>query len=355
MLVNDMMVRLQRDTALIRSRLVELNRQSATGQRTDALGDLGAQLPRAFALKAEIARRDGYGQAIGEAQQRAAATQTALTRLTAIGREFGEDVAMKLDPSHPEELPAIAERARQALVEVGQLLNSRSAGEYLFGGSDFANPPIPDPDNLPSSGMATQIAAAVAGLGGGNAATVAAATRAAALDDTAGVTPFSAFVTDPATGASEARRAVPADDGVMVSYGLFASRNASVTSEGETVGSWARDLMRGLMSLASLGSAQTSDADDFREFAVTIREGLRSATTALGGEAGALGQVQARLDSTASRHETLQTALKAQLSDIQEVDRADTLTRLQQTETQLQASYTAISRLGSLSLAQFLG
>lgn len=352
--IGDMAGRMERDTAQIRQRLQTLTRQLTTGQRAEAPGDIAPELPRAIALRTEMAQRDAFGAAIGQAQQRAAATQTVLTRLTAIGRDFAETVALKLDPDKAADLPAIAERARQALVEVGQLLNTRHAGEYLFGGSDFLNPPIADPEALPTGGWAAQVAAAVGGLGGGSAATVAAATRAAVQDDSAGATPFSGFLSDPAQGLGEPRRSVPSEDGVLVPFGLFANRNAGVTSTGETAGGWARDLMRGLMSLAALTPAQVADRTDFQDFAVTIREGLRSATSALGAEAGALGQVQARLDAATKRHDEIGVALSGQLAGIQEIDFAEALSRLQQTRTQLEASYGAIARLGSLSLTQFL-
>ena len=54
------------------------------------------------------------------------------------------------------------------------------------------------------------------------------------------------------------------------------------------------------------------------------------------------------------RHEEVQVTLRTQLSSIEEVDLAETLSRLQQTRTALEASYGAIARIGSLSLAQFL-
>ena len=351
MLAMDPLGRLDQDAARLRLRLAGLTRQLATGQRGEALGDIAPALTRALDLKAEIARRDAYGAAIGQAEQRSAAARTVLSRLIEIGREFAETVAMKIDPRDPGALGPVAQRARAALVEVGQLLNTREGGEYLFGGSDLANPPVPDPEGLPTGGMATQIAAAVATLGGGNAAAVAAATRAAAQTDD---TPFSAFLTDPATGLAEKRRSVPAEDGVLVAYGLFANRNAVAQSAGETTGSWARDLMRGLMSLAALTPAHAASPRDLEDFAATIREGLRSATNALADEAGALGQTEARLAAMRERHETAQVALRAQLADIEEVDLAETLSRLQQTRTVLEASYGAIARLGSLSLAQFL-
>lgn len=346
--------RLDADTAMLRLRLQVLTRQLGTGQRAEAPGDLAPQLPRALQLRAEAARRDTYGTAIGEALGRTQAMQQALNRLTEIAREFGEGAAMKLEPTDPQSIPLTAENARKALVEVGHLLNAQYAGEYLFAGSDFGNPPVPDPEGLPGSGFAMQIAAAVGSLGGGNAAAVANATRAAAMDDSAGVTPFSAFLSDPATGLSEPRRSVPAEDGTLVPYGIPANRNAAARSGGETTGSWARDLLRGLASLAALTPAQTASPQDFRDLAATIRNGLKSAINALADESGALGLTEARLEGLRKRHEAVQTTLQAQLSDIQEVDMAEVMSRLQATRTTLEASYAAIGRIGALSLAQFL-
>ncbi|WP_343894272.1 flagellin, partial [Craurococcus roseus] len=171
----DTLGRLDSDAGLLRARLETLNRQLATGRRAEAPGDLAPQLPRVAALRAEATRRDTYGAAVGEALARAQATQRTLGRLSEIASEFGDGVAMKLDPGDPEAIPFAAARARAALVEVGQLLNAQQGGEYLFGGSDSANPPVPGPDGLPTSGFAAQIAAAVSTLASGGTAAAAGA------------------------------------------------------------------------------------------------------------------------------------------------------------------------------------
>jgi flagellin-like hook-associated protein FlgL len=348
----DTLGRLDADAGLLRLRLDGLNRQLATGRRAEAPGDLAPHLPRVSELRAEAARRNTYGAAIGEALGRAQATQGALGRLAAIAREFGGDVAMKLNPKDADAIPLAAARARAALVEVGHILNTQQGGEYLFGGSDLANPPVPAPDGLPASGFASQIAAAVSALGGGNAAAVGAATRAAAASDAAGTTPFSAFLSGP--GLAEPRRSVPAEDGARVPYGVAANRNAAAASGGETTGSWARDLLRGLASIAALTPAQAASPADFTAFAAVVRGGLRSASDALADEAGALGFTEARLQGAQRRHADANTALEAQLAAVEEVDLAEVLTRLKATETTLQASYGAIGRLGDLTLARFL-
>jgi flagellin-like hook-associated protein FlgL len=215
----DMLTRLDADTAALRLRMQQQTRQMSTGLRSDLLGDLAGQLPRLLDLRAEMARRDAYTQSIGQALTRTQATQTALARLGEIAREFGNDVAMKLDANDPESIPLMAGRAKLALVEVGQLLNTRSNGEYLFAGSDFANPPVPDPNGLPGSGFAARIASAVSGLGGGNAAVIAADTMAAVLDDSAGNSPFSAFLQAGGAGQAEGQRTAPSGDGVQTAPG----------------------------------------------------------------------------------------------------------------------------------------
>ena len=349
-----MLGRLDADALVLRTRLQSLTRQMTTGLKAEAPGDLAPQLPRVLDLRAEIGRRDVYGVNIGQALARTTAAQQALGRLGAIAQEFGDGVAMKLDPNDPEGLAFAATRARAAMVEVGQLLNTRQGDEYLFGGTDFANPPVPDPDGLPASGMATQIAAAIGTLGGGNAAAVAAATKTAAMDDSAGVTPFSAFVSDPAQGLGEPRRSLPSGDGTNMAVGLFANRNAEATSAGETTGAWARDLLRGLASIAALGPAQTASPADFHAMADTIRGGLQSAAKALADEQGALGLTEQRLQGMQTRHTEMHDSLQGQLAGIEEVDLAAVLTRLQSTKSTLEASYNAIGTLGSLTLTHYL-
>lgn len=350
----DTLRRLDTDSAALRARMLSLARQQTTGLKAEAVGDLAPQLPRALDLRAEIGRRDTYGTLIGQALSRTTAAQQTLARLGEIASQFGNSVAIKLDPNDPEQLTFAATQARNALVEVGQLLNTKDGDEYLFGGSDLANPPIPDPNGLPTSGMAAQIATAIAGLGTGNAASVAAQTKAIALDDAAGVTPFSGFLSDPATGLTEPRRSLPSADGTVTEVGLFANRNAAATSTGETTGSWARDLLRGLASIAALTPAQTASPEDFRALADTIRGGLQSAANGLADEQGMLGLTEEQLSGAQIRHSEMRDSLQGQLAAIEEIDLAAVLTQLASTKTTLEASYKSIGTIGALSLTNYL-
>ncbi|WPB85186.1 flagellin [Sediminicoccus rosea] len=349
--------RLASETMQLRGRVETLTRQSTSGLKADRLGDLGPEVPRAVSLRGELGRRELYGQVMEQALGRTAVMQDSLDRLTEIARDFRTKAATRITAGDPGSLMTVQSDARAALVEVAHLLNTRHAGEYLFGGSDLTQPPIPDPEGLATGQMAQDIAAEVAALPlQGTAATIA-ATRAIAQSNAPGVTPFSDRLAADALlppEAQEARRGVPAADGQMIGYGIIAGRNADAVSRGETTGSWARDLMRNLMSLAALAPEQMSDRPAFDAFMGSLRDGLSSAELALGEEAGALGTVEARMEATQRRHDDLSTALSRQLSDIEEVDVADVLVRLQATRNALEASYRALGSMRELTLANFL-
>lgn len=345
--------RLDTGAAMLRARLEALTRQVSDGRQGPGYGDIAPEARRAVDLRAELNRREVWQGTISRALARTEVAQNTLGRIADVATQFYQE-AIRLDGTSGARISAVATAARAALVEVASLLNERHAGEYLFGGSDSANPPIPDPQGILASGMATDIAAAVAGLTVGNAAAVAATTLSAAQSDAAGTTPFSAFVSDPAQGLGEPRRSVPAAEGERVAYGLFANRNAAATSVGETTGSWARDVLRGLATLAALDPAQAALGTGFTELMAVVRGGLRSAVDAIGVERGALGATEQRLETTARRHAEVSVALAGQIAEIEEVDMAATISRLQATQTQLEASYRAISLVSGLTLTRFL-
>ena len=84
------------------------------------------------------------------------------------------------------------------------------------------------------------------------------------------------------------------------------------------------------------------------------RTSLRGAITSMSDDVGTLGNTQSALTDTGTRIGDMQTALKTQLSNAQEVDMADTLSQLTATQTQMQASYKLIAGMSDLSLVKFI-
>lgn len=330
-----------------------LSRQQADGMKGVVYGDIAPDAKRAIDLRGEIARRDAYTDAVDRTLGRTAATQVVLGRLFDIATEFFGQ-AQSVGRQDPARIGSIAEAAKSALAEVAGLLNEQQAGEYLFGGSDSANPPVPSAETIASGGMASAIATAIAGLDSTNGSAIAATTLGIASDTSAGISPFSAFLEDPTLGGGETRRAVPTGDGQRVEWGLFANRNAAATSAGETTGGWARDLMRGLASLAALTPGSTDAGDGFDALMSSLRLGLKTTTDGIAAEQGALGTVESRLETIKTKHQDLSVALETQRAGAEEVGLAETISRLQDMQTRLQASWRVLDMVSGLSLTNFL-
>lgn len=337
----------------LRGQLDVLTRQISDERKGPYLGDIAPEARRAVDLRGEIGRRGVYTVAIDQALGLTATTQNAMQTLYDVGqRAFVlSQTAGSLDPTT---VAMVRSEAQALLVEAAQTLNSRYGDQYIFGGQDSHTPPLPDPDGILSSGMAQDIAVAVQALASGGAAATWAATGVAAASDAPGTTPFSAHLSDPSRGLSEPRRSIPAADGRLVEIGLLANRNAAATSQGNTTGSWSRDLLRGLAALAAVEPSQTVLAADFDALLVEVRGGLRAAIDGIAQEQGGLGVAEQRLERLRTDHATITTTLTRQLGDLENVDIAEAITRMQATRTQIEASYQAIALASQLTLARFL-
>jgi flagellin-like hook-associated protein FlgL len=114
-----------------------------------------------------------------------------------------------------------------------------------------------------------------------------------------------------------------------------------------------RDLMRALATLGSMSSTQVNTTG----FAALVQDtgnSLNGVVSAMAVDVGVLGNTQASLAKTQTQLSDTATALSAQLSSVQDVDMAATLSKLTSMQTQLQASYRLITGENSLSLLNFL-
>ncbi len=336
--------------AVLRSSIDRLTRQVTTGQRGVLQGDLGPEARRAIDLRGEIARRDAYVGAADRALARSGAAQDVMTRLNDIAGSLSAQ-AKRAKTLGETEVVALARSARSALEEAAALLNTRHAGEYLFGGSDVAAPPVPDAAGIADGPMATAIAASVATLDATNAATILAAAAAAAVDPAS--TPFSVFLEGnglEGNGMTEARRAVQVADGDRIAIGVLPLR-------GQPEGSgtpWGRDLLRDLAVLAALTPAQAVEAEGWMALMDGVTGGLDGAAEGLAAEQGMLGSAEQRVGAARERHEDTKVALRKQLGLAEEVDLAEASAQLRAVQSRLEASYEVTGMVSRLSLAALL-
>ncbi|QXM24301.1 hypothetical protein KO353_13770 [Elioraea tepida] len=356
-----------------RDRLDLLTRQAATGRVAETFGGLAPNARVSIDLRAAIARRESYGQAIATAEARIAVMQPALGRIGEIATGTVQ-AALAAVTQGRNAIPVLAQSAREALAEVAAMLNATAGDEYVFNGSDVTRPPIPNAGAILQSGFFTQIQAAVQQFGQPwdhdadpltpnvprGATQVLADTLAIAASTAPGTTPFSAFLEGP--GASEPRLGLVADDSQRVTYGLRANANGLAQSRTDppSTGSFIRDILRGLAVLGSLDEdlAAIDDpalaGDGIHELLIGVSRSLQSAVKTLEEERGALGVAEQRLAALKERHLDMLVVLKAQVGKVEDVDLAEVSARLQLLQTQLEMSYRLIAGLRDLNLARFL-
>lgn len=345
--------RLVGDAASVRAEMDRLTRQAASGRVADTFAGLASAAPTVLDLRPAIATREAWQRNIDAAGGRMAVTQASLERIGAIAQDFYARIP-NLNGLDTATIDSVAANARAALREVAGLLNATAGGVYVFAGQDSGHAPVPNPDNILSSGFFAQINAAVANLSVAGAPATAAATLGIAASNASGTSPFSAFLSQSAAALQGQGSTVAVGARQREATGVLASANGFIASGGgSTTGSYMRDVMRALATLGALTSAQEG-AGGFHELVADTRESLRGAISALAADAGVLGDTQAHLATVRARLGTEATALTGQVSDAEDVDMAATLSRLSLVQAQLQSSYQMIASAQSLSLARFL-
>lgn len=332
------------------NQLSKLEEQSASGYIAQTYGGLGEASQTVFDISPEVSQITAYQSNISAATSSMSVTQTAMTQIAAIAQDFYDDLP-DLNNSNTNEVTTVASQAQSALAQVASLLNTTDGTGYVFSGEDSSNAPIADPNSITSSGMYTQISAAVADLSTLGASGVMSAAVSAASSNATGTTIFSAYLSSGSAQATSAEVGA----GQTAQTGLLANQNtlAATTTGSGTTGSYMRDLMMSLSVLGSLNESQVTDTN-FSGLVSSLQTTLSGVISSMGTEAGILGDTQTSITTQATDYTDLSTALTTQINNAQDVDLASVSTQLQSVQTQLTASYQLISGLKSLSLADYL-
>jgi flagellin-like hook-associated protein FlgL len=341
------------DGAAVRSQLDTLTRQAGDGLVADTYSGLGSTASVSLTLGTQLSNVQTWQNNAQTSAAPMQVAQTALSQISSIASTFFSDAAT-LTGVNPSAIDSTAASARDALQQVAQLLDSQYGGDYVFAGTDSANPPVPDPGNILSSGFVEGISAAVSSLGTNGATATIASTLAIASSNASGVSPFSVTLSQPAAALQGDVPMVQTGPDQFTQVGILASTNASAPSNGSsTTGSYIRDILRGLATIGSMSSSQASTTG-FTTLVQDTQTSLGGAISALNQDAGVLGNRQSALSSTQQSLGDVSTTLQAQISNVQNVDMASTLSQLSTVQAQLQASYTLLNTMRSLSLATVL-
>ncbi len=341
------------DAGATRTQLNTLTQQVASGYVSPQVAGLGAGTATALSLTPALSANSTYQANIAAAAGPMGVAQTALSEISSIASNFYAQTN-NLNGLDAGSVDSIAASARDALAQVANLLDSKDGNTYVFAGQDSTNPPVPNPDSIGSSGFATAIATALAGLGSNGAAATIASTLATATSNSAGTSPFSAALNAAASSGTDLRTLTETGTATYVPCGIVANANADIASPGaSTTGSYTRDVLRALATLGSLSSSQLADSG-FSTLVGDVRTSLGDAITALNQDAGVMGDRQTAMQATSTQLSDAATALQTQLAAAEDVDAAATMTKLSTVQTQLQASYQMIAAQQGLSLVKYL-
>ena len=303
------------NSAVVRRQLDTATTQASTGRIAETYAGLGVGAKASLDLRPQVTHAEAWQANIDSATGRLGVAQLALSSIGKIASDFLTKAAA-LNGLGPTQGSSIAAAAKIALEQVGQLLNSKAGDVYVFAGQDTANPPLPDT----------------------SAATVGAAVLAS---DTA-TAPFSATL-------GTAVPTVEVGEGQRVQVGVLANRNTLTPSAAPTTGSYMRDILKGLATLANATDGPTLQATGASAHAL-----LGSAASAIAVESGALGDVQSSLTARSTQLGDTVTALKTQVGNAEDVDMVALSTKISLLQTKLQTSYQLIAGAKSLNLAQYL-
>ncbi|MEJ0016066.1 MAG: flagellin [Acetobacteraceae bacterium] len=355
--------RLIENSAATHRKLDRLANQTSTGLIGESYAALGNGAAISLDLRPQVANLHAWQSNIDAADGRMSVAQTALTQIGSIAAGFYAKLN-DVDGIDVSAVDTIAASARDALGAVAGLLDSTNGGIYVFAGQDTANPPVPNPDNILTSGFYAQISGAVAALGVNGAAATANATMGIAISNVAGTSPFSTWLSQSSVTLRANPPIVQAGQNNLQTIGLPASANGLIPDlvsgppsipggPPTTTGSYMRDVLRALATIGSLSSAQ-ANLPGFRDLVQDTRMSLSGAVAAMAQDAGVLGNVQSSLTTTQQALGDTETALAGQVSSAEDVDMAAVLSQLSLVQTQMQASYQLIATLSGLSLTKYL-
>lgn len=336
------------NASLTSQTIASLAAQGSSNLISSDYAGLGASAGAALDLSGQVSLNTAYQANATRAATQAQVAQAALGQIQTLAAGFASQL---LEPATitATGMSTLASTAGSTLEQVASLLNTKVGDIYVFAGQDSRDPPIPDPTDITSGAFYAAIQAAVAGLD----TTGAAGTQSQVLTAASpgATSPFSASLE-----ASNQPATTDIDNGLTVQPGVLADQNTNAVSVGTgttSTGSYTRDILASLATIAALGTAAPSDPQ-VQALITQTHTTLSQANDALNTDIGGLGARQQTITSTQTELTATATALTTQLGTLEDADTAAVATKLAAAQNQLQASYKIIAELEQLSLAKYL-
>lgn len=314
----------------LRDRSDTARQEMVTGLRADPAASLHGRVSELLGVERSLAEVAQYREIIGLASSRAEAIQGSLDLLRNLAVDLGNSGQTALESNIAAAGEAVSTSARQALGAAISALNVGFGGRRLFAGDSAGNPAVAPVDAV--------MAAAATILEAGPTAGAAYANLTVGFTAAGGVFDTSLYT----GGSGDAPSSEIAPDERLA----FARRADEAP---------VRALLRDLATLAAAFDPDNTIAGaNRRGLAEQAIAGLRGNVGALTGMASQVGAAQERMATASARNQATEATLSLAYASLAGRDQFEAAAELTQLETQLETTYLATARLGSLSLVNFL-
>lgn len=321
---------------LLRTRSVDLNdtlstltQELSTGVASDLPAQLGGDLGFVVDLERSISNMDSYQVTAQETALFATTAQTYLTRISDNMGALSSDILGTSVGTSDATTQSLAGQARNHLESTISNLNGQLSGRSLFAGIDTSSVALEGADT-----MMTALEAEVAGL----------------TDPDDIVTAVENWFDDPA-GFDTIMYNGSSSDMAPVRIGATTDVSIGVRADDERL----KDVMKGL-AVAALADEDSMGLSETEAANLMDRAGLElvNAQSSLIDLQADLGFVEQRIEEAQTLNAAALTSMSVTLNDLILADPAETATRIEEVEFQLQALYTVTARLSDLNLLNYV-
>jgi len=279
------------------ARMADLQLQQASGLKSTDYGGLGASSRKLVSLEVSLQQSQAYASAASEAAARVEVLYSSMSTVTDLLTDFRSQLtAMTGVDGSTTSGASLVEAAKAFLEELAAVLNTQYEGRYIFAGSRTTSPPVDlagytsDPD-----------------------------------------TPSTSYYRGDSTVAS-----VQVSSEQTVSYGVTADNAAF------------EQAFRAFSLIANGGvPVDSADLEKASNLIVSALDDAAATQSRLSISASVLDRAQ-------SNQSDYQAFITTEISSIRDVDATAVAVTLTSYETQLQASYSALAKIQSLNLLDYL-
>ncbi|KUP94775.1 flagellin N-terminal helical domain-containing protein [Tritonibacter horizontis] len=321
----------------LRNRSVDLTKQldtltqeMSTGIASDLPTKLGGDLGFVADLERSISKLDSYQVAAQESALFASTAQGYMERINNNALDLGSDILALTSTANATTAEELAQQSVSFLKETINNLNGQLSGRSLFAGTDTSTVPLESAD--------TMMAALVTEVGTLTDVDDIAQAVQDWFDDPSG---FDAIMYNGSTNSMSSVRIGASEE---VNFSLRADDEAFK----QAMKSFA---LGGLASGDYLSHLSTVEAADL---VARAGEELMTTQSELTDIQSNIGFIEARIEETQTRNSAALTSLGTTLNDLILADPAETASRIEEVQFQLEALYTVTVRSSQLNLLNYM-